>query len=470
MFFKCLDSTRQYQNKISFYLLIVVVEQHDFYIFMRNIKFYSIKERMNMEKARVLLTLLLLLSLTSILQADSTEPNVADDPHDIWRQKTLTGGFWGLNDELADKGIEVGFGVTSIYQANVKGGTSTHARRGRHSGSYDLELSADLQKLLGFETGSISMLVEGGWPDAEGIDAGSVGSAFGVNADAIGNDAMLVKELYYHGPVFSDNLTLMIGKIDFTGVFDASAYADCECTQFLNAAFVDDPTIPFPQYSLGVVLTYDLTDSWYIMGGIADAQADSRESGFRTAFHDEDYFFYALEAGITPELDSANGAMPGAYRVGLWNDPQPKANTDLGEAGKNYRDDVGVYTSFDQMLYKENAHAEDSQGLGVFFRYGYADDKRNDITNFWSVGFQYQGLIEGRDDDVLALGFAKGVFSNKASTTYTDDYESVFELYYSAALTPWLNISPSVQYIANPGGDKAVSDAVILGVRVQMTF
>ena len=62
----------------------------------------------------------------------------------IWGRKTLTGGFWGLNDPLADKGIELGFGVTSIYQANVKGGTSTHARRGRHSGSYDLELSAEM--------------------------------------------------------------------------------------------------------------------------------------------------------------------------------------------------------------------------------------------------------------------------------------------------------------------------------------
>jgi len=423
-----------------------------------------------MERARVLLTLLLLSILTSALRADSNGADFAGGVYDIWRQETLTGGFWGLNDELADKGIEVGFSITSIYQANVKGGTSTHARRGRHSGSYDLELSADLQELAGFETGSIYMLVEGGWPDAEGIDAGAVGSAFGVNADAIGNDAMLVKELYYHGPVFSDNLTLMVGKIDFTGVFDASAYADCECTQFSNAAFVDDPTIPFPQYSLGAVLTYDLTDSWYIMGGIADAQADSRETGFRTAFYDEDYFFYALETGITAELDSANGAMPGAYRIGLWNDPQPKANTDLGDAGKSYRDDVGVYTSCDQMLYKENAHTEDSQGLGTFFRYGYADDKRNDITGFWSVGFQYQGLFEGRDDDVLALGFARGGFSDKASTTYTDDYESVFELYYSAAVSPWLHISPSIQYVTNPGGDKTIDDAVVLGVRVRVIF
>ena len=414
-----------------------------------------------MSQLIVFLSVLGFLALARICQAENNS---------TWEQETLTSGFWGLNDQLADKGVELGFSITSIYQANVKGGTSTHARRGRHSGSYDLELSADLQKLLGFEAASIYMLVESGWPDAEGIDGSSVGSAFGINADAIGNDAMLVKELYYQGPVFGDNLTLVIGKIDFTGVFDATAYADDECTQFLNAAFVDDPTIPFPQYSLGVVLTYDLTDSWYVMGGVADAQADDRETGFRTTFHKEDYFFYALETGITSELNSANGPMPGTYRVGLWNDSQPKANTDYADAGKSYRDDVGFYLSFDQMLAKENSDPEDSQGLGGFFRYGYAPSKKNDITNFWSLGFQYQGLLEGRDKDVLGVGFAHGTFSKRASSTYTDDHESALEVYYNARITPRLSLSPSIQYIGNPGGDKTVSDAVVLGLRAQMTF
>jgi len=387
------------------------------------------------------------LTMAGICQGQANE-------NDIWNRDTLTNGFWGLNDQLADEGIEAGFGITSVYQANVKGGTSTHARRGRHSGSYDLEMSVDLQKLLGFETGNIYLLVEGGWPDAEGIDASSIGSAFGVNADAIGNDAMLVKELYYQGPVFSDNLTLMIGKIDFTCVFDASAYADCECTQFLNAAFVDDPTIPFPQYSLGVVLNWDITDSWYLTGGVADAQADGRETGFRTTFHDEDYFFYALETGIT--------AGNGTYRVGLWNDPQPKGSD-------NKRDDVGIYTSCDWMLHKENSDPEDSQGLGGFFRYGYAPSKKNDITNFFSLGLQYQGLFDGRDDDVFGVGYGRGFFSNTAAD-YTKDYESVCEAYYNAQITPWFVFGPSIQYVANPGGDKTIKDAVVFGLRAEMTF
>jgi len=411
-----------------------------------------------MSRTQGVLIVTFLLRLAPICQAENDS---------IWERETLTNGFWGLNDSLADSGIELGFGINSIYQANVKGGTSTHARRGRHSGSYDLELSADLQKLLGFETGSIYMLVEGGWPDAEGIDGSSVGSAFGVNADTIGNEAILVKELYYQGPVFSDVLTMMVGKIDFTGVFDASAYADDECTQFLNLAFVNDPTIPFPDYSLGVVLNWDITDTWYLMGGVADAQADGRETGFRTTFHDEDYFFYALETGITPELNSANGAMPGAYRAGMWVDGQDKARF---SNGKNYRDDIGVYVSCDQMLYKENSNPEDSQGLGVFGRFGYANSNLNPIGNFWSLGLQYQGLLDGRNDDVLGVGFAQGIFSDYAGAGYTENHENALEVYYNAQITPWLSLSPSIQHISNTGGDKTIKDAVVFGLRAQVTF
>ena len=404
------------------------------------------------------------LTMVGICQGQANE-------NDIWNRDTLTNGFWGLNDQLADEGIELGFGITNVYQANIKGGTSTHARRGRHSGSYDLELSVDLQKLLGFETGGIYMLVEGGWPDAEGIDESSVGSYFGVNADAIGNNAMLVKELYYRGTVFSDALTIMVGKIDFTGVFDASAYADDECTQFLNAAFVDNPTIPFPDYSLGIVLNWDITDTWYLAGGAADAQADGRETGFRTAFYDEDYFFYALETGITPQLNSANGLMPGAYRVGMWVDGQDKARF---SSSNNYRDDIGVYISCDQMAYKENSNPEDSQGLGVFGRFGYANSDLNPIGNFWSIGLQYQGLLDGRDDDVLGIGFAQGIFSDYAGANdgaeYTENHENALEVYYNARVTPWLSLSPSIQYISNTGGDETIKDAVVFGLRTQMTF
>ena len=413
-----------------------------------------LRRESNMNKTQAVLIVMLVLALVSSGYADESGEN-SKIVADFWKCASPTDGFWGLNEKLAPSGVEIGLGVTNVYQTNVKGGTSTKDHRGRHVGRYDLEMSMDLEKLLGIEGGSFFVHGWGGWPNTEGIDGHSVGSAWGINALSVGNRGMDIVEAFYVGPFFSDNLTIAIGKLDFTGIFDASQYADYECAQFLNAALVDDPTIPFPAQGLGVVLNWAITDSWYLMGGAVDAQGDNRETGFRTALHKEDYFFYALETGIT--------AGNGTYRIGLWNDPQPKGSD-------NKRDDVGVYTSCDWLVYEENPGSEDGQGFGTFFRYGYAPSKRNDITNFFSAGFQYQGLFDGRDDDVFGLAYAHGVFANTVASTYPEDYESVVEAYYNAQVTPWFVFGPSIQYVANPGGSNTAKDAVVLGLRAQITF
>jgi len=333
-----------------------------------------------------------------------------------------------------------------------------------------------LQKLLGIEGGTLYVHTEGWWPKSEGIDGHSVGSAFGVNGDATPRNSMVVTEFWYEQEMFDGTFLLRVGKMDITGgfechgcpvAFDCSLFANDENTQFLNSALVNNPTIPFPDYALGIAAFYNPVRWWYASAAAVDAQNDVRETGFSTTFGNEDYFFYVFETGIVPQINSSKGPLKGVYRIGVWNDPQPKAHSD---SSKNYRDDVGFYLSCGQMLIKENAEPDDSQGLGAFFRYGYASDKRNDITNFWSFGFQYQGLIEGRDDDVLGAGFAQGFFSDRASTTYKDDYESAVEVYYNAQITPWLNISPSIQYITNPGGTETAGDALVLGMRAVVTF
>jgi porin len=423
---------------------------------------------MKMSSKKILLIAAILLCLAVVTQADD----------DIWEQETLTNGFWGLNDSLAASGIEVGFGLTNIYQLNLNGGTSTHNHQGRHTGSYDLEIGADLQQLLGIEGGTFFVHTEGSWSRSD-IDASSVGSAFGVNADAAGRRAMDVTEVYYEQALLDDTLRIRLGKLDIGGgfecrgcpvSFDGSLYANDETGQFLNSALVNNPTIPFPDKGIGAVVYWNPIEWWYASVGAIDAQADARETGFNTAFKRQDYFFFVFETGIAPLLDSANGPMPGTYRVGVWNDPQPKANTDNDDAGKSYRDDLGFYLSFDQMFSKENDDPEDSQGLGAFFRYGYANSERNDVAGFWSLGVQCQGLLEGRDDDVLGVGYAQGIFSNNASSTFTEDNEDVLEVYYNAQVTPWLNLSPMVQYVADPGGTDTAKDAVVFALRAQWIF
>ncbi len=394
----------------------------------------------------------------------------------LWDRETLTEGFFGLNEELEDSGIQFGLGLTQVYQANVRGGLSTHRRAGRYAGSADLKLKIDLEKLWGLEGARFYVGADGSWSD--GINGPSVGGFFDVNDDAAGNESFYVDEFWYQQAFRDDTFFVRLGKIDLTngfdcgdapGTFDGNRYANDEKTQFLNSALDNNPAIPLPSKSIGVTVFYNPSDTWYVGAAMADASPEhkSRHSGFNTAFDGSKDYFYIVESGITPVFESAKGGLPGGYRLGAWYDPRPK-----GHSGAASREtgDMGFYTSLDQMVWKENDDPKDSQGIGGFFRYGYADPKKNDLSQFWSLGFQYEGLVDGRDADVFGFGYAHGVFSNGASGVYTDDHEGVYEVYYNIYLTAWASLSPIVQYVNNPGGDQTVDDAVVMGLRAQIAF
>ncbi len=391
----------------------------------------------------------------------------------IGESDSLTNGFWGLNEQLEPYGLAMVFGLTQVYQDDASGGLSTHSRKGRYSGSYKLKMMGDLEKLLGLDGFSLYALVEGSWN--QGINDNCVGSFFNVNDDAAGNESIDVTELWLQKAMLEGKMLWRAGKIDLTGgfqhrncpvAFDCSMYANDETTQFLNSALVNNPTIPFPDNGLAAEAYLAPLESWYVSAAVQDAQADARETGFNTAFHGADYFFAIIETGIVTRPCCKRGETGGAYRVGLWYDPQTKERF---EDGSTKRDDVGFYVTCDQLPYKENDDPKDTQGLGAFARYGWSDaDVEPEVTCFWSLGFQYLGLFEGRDDDVLGVGFVDGTFSDEAAD-FSEDYESVLETYYRMQLTPATALSPDIQYVTNPGAPGA-RDAVVVGARLQVTF
>lgn len=394
----------------------------------------------------------------------------------ILERDSLFDNWFALGTRLEEEtGISTGLCLTQVYQLNLSEGAAanttgqlggTHRHEGRFTGSYDFEMEMDLEKLLGMRGGKIFMLVEGGWSD--GLDDSSVGSFFGVNGDAMGDQAIQISEFWYQQNLLDNRLRFRIGKMDLSAGcdchgasvgFDGNAFANDECSQFLNGSLVNNPTIPFPDYALGVLVYFEPIDGFYVAAAAADTQADGRETGFNMAFHDEDYFFGIMETGLVTTLA---GNLTGAYRVGMWYDPQDKARFH-GRSTK--RDDIGFYLSFDQFLYKEND--SDDQGLGCFFRYGWADSDVSDIRCFWSTGLQYAGLIPGRDADVLGIGYANG--KRGADSGLTAEREQMWEVYYNMEITPWLHVAPNFQFVQNPGCTADI-DAAVVGVRVHLSF
>ena len=142
-------------------------------------------------------------------------------------------------------------------------------------------------------------------------------------------------------------------------------------------------------------------------------------------------------------------------------------------AARTRSGDVGWYFNFDQMVWKENeADAKDKQGLGIFGRYGWAHRDVNRVHHFWSAGASYRGLIPSRNNDILAFGVAQSILSSQYRHEINSlaDRETVYELYYAIQVAPWLVITPDVQVITNPGGDKNARDALVGGLRFKIVF
>ena len=84
---------------------------------------------------------------------------------------------------------------------------------------------------------------------------------------------------------------------------------------------------------------------------------------------------------------------------------------------------------------------------------------------------QYQGVIPTRDEDVIGFGVAQGIFGDEYRRIKARaDRETVYELYYSIKISPWLTISPDLQYITDTGGHAGDPDTFVAGLRFRMSL
>jgi len=385
-------------------------------------------------------------------------------------EDTTTGKWFGVGETLEERGVTIKLDFTTVYQKVVKGGMEGQTGKGEDTGVYNLRLNVDLEKLISLPGARVYAKAKGGW--SEGIDPQAVGSIFNMNSTAPGDQTILFRDLYYEQALLDRLFVIRAGRIDLTGgiecepctvAFDCNAFANDEYGQFLNGALVNNPTVPFPSVGLGAALVARPMAWLYFAGGVGDAAATGRSIDVDNAF---DETFYVGETGILSKIPSPSGDLVGAYRIGAWYSPQSCERLD--GSGGEVAGHAGWYASVDQMVWRENAKKGDTQGLGLFGRFGSADERVNEIKTFWSAGGQYQGLIPTRDDDVIAAGFATGRFSKDAGLSA--QAESVAEAYYRFEVFKWLQVTPSIQYVWSPGGDKSVDDAVAFAIRAFILF
>ena len=347
------------------------------------------------------------------------------------------------------------FGLTNYWQG-VSGGIHTK-NPSRISGLYDLDfcylVSAQEHKeglgdyvLLGVSAQSSF---------GEGITDSKVGSFFNLNEGVKGNYAIIADKLFVEFTANDRLFTFNVGKIDMVDYFDHSAVANEFKDQFFAYPLVQTDNIPFPSKGLGIRAQLDPDPFWYAEAGIGDAKASSKETGFNTAFGNDAEQFSIGEIGIRPNLFN----MKGTYRFMIWYDTQDKSHLD--DSGHIKHGDTGFAMSFDQQL---------TEKLTGFFRYGWADEKVNEEEDFVSFGAQIEGLIEGREKDVFAVGYALGIRSPDGLSFDDARNINLIETYYRIQVNDNIQISPDIQLVTHPGGLEKESPAIIYGLRLRIKF
>jgi porin len=135
-------------------------------------------------------------------------------------------------------------------------------------------------------------------------------------------------------------------------------------------------------------------------------------------------------------------------------------------APKEYNFNNGLYLTLESMLFREKGSY--NQGLTAFFKTTqYFLEYANLIKNTYVAGLGYEGLIPGRNEDVLMAGFgvvnmtpgarswealSQSCAQKAGGGCVSSGVQYILEIGYSAKITPWFFIQPSFQYLAQPYG------------------
>ena len=122
-----------------------------------------------------------------------------------------------------------------------------------------------------------------------------------------------------------------------------------------------------------------------------------------------------------------------------------------------------MYASGEQMVYREYG----DQGLSLFVRVGFAPEDHSEVDYSFQAGASYVGLIPGRDIDTATLGLSHAHTSDDLPGRTT---ETVVEAAYEYVMSDDFTIQPSVQWVGDPGATGELDDALVLGLRVKLSF
>ncbi len=410
-------------------------------------------ERNSVLRCKHILALLVFISTPGIVDAQDIE-NLAGGSPDSF----LIGGLSEERTWLQEHGAVVRVFATNDYVGVVSGGID---RKGGIVGNFNSTVELDTDKLGLWEGGKALVYGVGVY----GADPTKFVGDYQYTDNIEGIDQYILYQAWYSQTFIEDTLDVLMGVHDFNTDFAISEFA----LPLINSSFWLPVTISqratptFPTTGLGVRIKVQPTASSSIQYGIYDGHAGSpnRPLAWDIRLRRGDGAFHIGEVGYTPE-----GVTTGLKKVavGAWYNSGNLVDNKGNPRSGNY----GTYLLGDYQFTAEEV--DSTQGLGFFLQLGQADAKRNQISRYFGTGFSCKGLIPDRNDDTawLGLNIARNSSDFRAANQGRERSERVVEVGYRASLTPYLAISPDLQYVINPFMNPSTDNALVVMVRSEI--
>lgn len=345
-------------------------------------------------------------------------------------------------------------GYTAETIANASGGL----RRGvRYLDNLDVIFEADLDAAAGWEGAQLHLY--GLYNNGRSISA-LVGDAQAVSNIETGTRAFRLYEAWIDQRI-GRSASLRVGLYDLNSEFDALDAAGL----FVGSAHgigtdisqtgLNGPSI-FPSTSLAARLEVKPATDWVARVAILDGVPGDPDRPKRTTVR----LGKGDGALLIGELDAPVAG--GRLLFGHW---RYTASFDTHD-GRRSDGNAGFYVRGEAPLMEGAGRA-----LSAFFRVGTAKGRFNMFDRFASTGIKLAGFVPDRADDEIGLAVA-AAFTSRGYRRASGGggSEVVGELTYRAQLAPWFVLQPHIQYVRNPAADPAISDALVVGLRGEVSF
>ena len=430
---------------------------------------------------------------------------------DLWTRPRLTGDWFGGRDWLAKHGLTLDVDMTQVLQG-VSSGRNTGVS---YDGIVNYELNTDTGKMGLWPGGFLKVQAFTTYGTLANDDSGALVpvNIIGILPQPDDNISTGLMNLTL-AQFLSTWFGIAVGKFNTLGG-DDNAFAHNLNTQFLNTALNFNPVLslaPFSAYGgaliflplKGSIVTISVVDpdgtasnndisQAFAHGVFVNAEGRATIKPFGLVGHQDLGFFWSDKTRFSIDQDPSNIArLLVDNRFPRIRDPGPLLRRLLErffpqllvptQPARTEGTTWAVYYNFDQYLWSPEGHPD--RGVGMFFRFGISDGNPNPVRYAYNVGVSANGVVPGRPNDSMGLGWARTQLSTDFVPFLRQQFhlglnvEDAVELYYNAVLTPWLNLSASMQVVDSAVGKTISSNrrlvdmptSVVGGLRMYIRF